>query len=735
MTHHVFGIRHHGPGCARSLVAALEALAPDCVLVEGPPDADEVLPLAASESMEPPVALLVHPPGAPERAAFYPFAVFSPEWQAIRFALARGVPVRFMDLPHAISAALPVEEKQDDAPAIDAIGLLSDAAGYTDRELWWEQEVERRREAVGLFDAIRDAMTAVRAEAPPPVPHEARREAHMRQTIRAAVKEGRERIAVVCGAWHAPALATLGPAKPDAELLKGLPKTKVAATWIPWTHSRLSYRSGYGAGVASPGWYHHVWTTQDRAGIRWATQAARLLRDEDLPASSAGVIETVRLADTLASLRDLRAPGLAELGDAILAVLCGGNTAPLALVRQRLEIGESLGRVPPETPSVPLARDVAAKQKSLRLKVSAEAKLLDLDLRNDTDRERSRLFHRLNVLGVPWAAPREVGGKSGTFHEFWEVLWRPELEVALVEASVWGNDVESAAGARAKRRADECDDLADLTALLDSVLLAELASAVEHVLARVQDQAAVAADVRRLMDALPPLARAARYGDVRGAPTARVAAAFDGIFRRALVGLPNACGALDDDAAASMAESIRGVQRALDLLERAEDLVAWHAALTALESRGGVHGLVRGTCCRLLLEKKAIEPADLERRAGLALSPGAQVADAAAWLEGLLRGSGAVLLHLDGVWRSLDAWLAALSEDTFVQALPLVRRAFSNFEPAERRRMGDVVLRLGAAPASRASELAAGEAIDERRADLVLPVLARILGVDIDARG
>ena len=595
-------------------------------------------------------------------------------------------------------------------------------------------------------------MTAVRADAPAPVGEEAQREAHMRQTIRGAIKEGRERIAVVCGAWHSPALADIGPAKPDNELLRGLPKTKVAATWIPWTHSRLSYRSGYGAGVASPGWYHHLWPTRapgpqpnrssassgasdredreaDRASIRWAVQAARLLRDEDLPASSANVIESVRLADTLATLRELRGPGLRELEDAILAVLCGGDTTPLAIIRRRLEIGESLGRVPPETPTVPLARDLAAMQKSLRLKVSAESKLLDLDLRGDADREKSRLFHRLNLLGVPWAARREVGGKAGTFHEFWETCWRPELEVALVEASVWGNTIEHASEARARRRADETEDLAELTTLLDAVLLAEIAGAVDHVLARVRDRAAVASDVRHLMDALPPLARVARYGDVRSTPAERVAAVFDGIFRRVLVGLLSACASLDDDAAEAMADSIRGVQRSLDLLERAEELTEWHAALLALESRGGVHGLVRGACCRLLLEKNAIEAAELDRRAGLALSPGAPVTDAAAWLEGLLAGSGAVLLHLDGVWRAMDRWIVTLSADAFTNALPLVRRAFAGFEPAERRRMGGVVALLGAATSAGASVSASpDEAIDTRRADLVLPVLASILG-------
>ena len=101
MTHTVFGIRHHGPGSARSLQRALDELQPDAVLIEGPPEADALLELAAREDMAPPVALLTYVPDEPARAAFYPFARFSPEWRAIRYALEHDVPVRFMDLPAA----------------------------------------------------------------------------------------------------------------------------------------------------------------------------------------------------------------------------------------------------------------------------------------------------------------------------------------------------------------------------------------------------------------------------------------------------------------------------------------------------------------------------------------------------------------------------------------------------------------------------------------------------------
>ena len=56
--------------------------------------------------MAPPVALLTYVPDEPARAAFYPFARFSPEWRAMRHALDRDVPVRFMDLPAANKMAV-----------------------------------------------------------------------------------------------------------------------------------------------------------------------------------------------------------------------------------------------------------------------------------------------------------------------------------------------------------------------------------------------------------------------------------------------------------------------------------------------------------------------------------------------------------------------------------------------------------------------------------------------------
>lgn len=736
MTVHIFGIRHHGPGCARSLRGALTALRPDVVLVEGPPDAADVLPLVANKEMKPPVALLVYPSDAPERAVFYPFAQFSPEWQALQFAFELKIPARFMDLPQWHRMAM---DAPDDAPSNgeaalsdDPLGMLAVAAGYSDRELWWEHQIEQRLDPAGLFDGILEAMTELRSKAEPSRHlFEAEREAHMRQTIRAAQKDGFARIAVVCGAWHAPALAQLGPMKDDQDRLKGLPKTKTTATWVPWTYSRLSYRSGYGAGVHSPGWYDHLWTCPDRAAIRWTAHVARLLRDEDLDASSASVIETVRLADALAAMRDLPMPGLAELNESVLTVLCGGDPTPMRLIHDRLEVGDRLGEVPSDAPAVPLQQDLQAQQKRLRLKPSTEMQMLDLDLRNETDRGRSRLLHRLRLLDVPWGETQNVVRRStGTFHEMWRLQWQVEFVVSLIEASVWGNTIDSAAAASVCGKADAAEELPALTDLLDKAVLAELPSAIERVLVRLQAQAAVAADVRHLMDALPPLAQVARYGDVRGTETGRVVPILHGLLERILIGLPVACASLDDEAASRMASCVGQVQQVLDLLNDAEHRPAWRQVLWQLCDNDSVHGLLRGWCCRLLLEQRAMEEEELHRRARLVLSPVVPVLQAAAWIEGLLRGSGLALLHEDALWAALDQWLRELKAETFTELLAPLRRAFAGFQAPERRQMAEKIKKLGKDAPPKKSVAAVPAAVNRERGDMVLPVLARVLGVE-----
>ncbi|MEE1784353.1 DUF5682 family protein [Streptomyces sp. SP17BM10] len=744
----LLGVRHHGPGSARAVAAALARLAPDAVLIEGPPEADGIVGLAADKDMVAPVALLAHAVDDPARAAFWPYAEFSPEWVAIRYAVEREVPVRFIDLPAAYGFAdgATLEEPTADGPAAatreepaaDPIALLAEAAGHDDPERWWEDVVEHRTpgaDALAPFAAVAEAMAALRAEGLAESRRDLVREAYMRRQIRAARRAGHRRIAVVCGAFHVPALAEPPTVAHDRALLAQLPKKpRTDITWVPWTHRRLAQSAGYGAGVESPGWYHHLYAAGPDPVPHWLARAAELLRAEDHPVSSAHVIEAVRLAETLAALRGRPLAGLTETLDAVRAVMCDGSDVALELVRDRLVIGDALGEVPDAAPAVPLQRDLARLQRTLRLKPAAAPRDLDLDLRKDTDAARSRLLHRLRLLGVEWGVPaRSAVTSTGTFRESWRLCWQPEFAVRVAEASQWGTTVEDAATAKAVATARAADELAQLTALVETCLLAGLATALPAVMRVLADCAALDTDVAHLAGALPALVRALRYGDVRGTDQGALGEAATGLADRICVGLPPACVGLDAASAADLRARLDEVHGAVGLLAADGLADRWAAALHTLARREpaggpatGVPGLLRGRAVRLLLDDGRLDTGEAGRRLRLVLSAAGAPADAAGWVEGFLSGGGALLLHDPRLLALLDEWLTGVCDTTFTDVLPLLRRTFSGLEAGVRSTVG---ARVAAGPldAEPVGEPVGGE-LDRARADAAVPVVALLLG-------
>ena len=723
----LMGVRHHGPGSARSVRRALDALQPTAVLVELPADCEPALRWVGHEELRPPVAMLGYVSDQPQRAAFLPFATFSPEWQALVWAAEHGVVVRAMDLPLAHTLA-PVTgtsaELELAGSPIDPLAELAAAAGDPDAERWWDDVVEHRGDGAPAFEAVAQAMSAVRAGHDPASRREAQREAHMRQVLRRAIADGHPRIAVVCGAWHVPALAGPMPtAAADMRTLRALAKVKVGISWVPWTHRRLAMSSGYGAGVRSPGWYAHVFRHPGPAGIsRWFVGAARLLRDRGMSASPDHLIAATRAADALAALRGRPRAGLAEVLDAADAVMAGAGG--LALIERELVVGDAIGEVPAEAPQVPLARDLAAQQRKVRLKPTADVKVLELDVRTPSARARSVLLHRLAALGVPWGRVEEGRGSSGTFRETWRLRWEPELTIRLIELSAHGTTVQAAAAHRLMEHAAASSALADLVHVLDLALLADLPEVVQPVVSMVEAQAAHDPDVVQVIDTLGPLAKALRYGDVRGTDASALRRVFDGLVVRVIAGALMACRSLAPDAAAAMVERLAAVQTALALVDHSSRRSEWPATLAIIAERPDVHGLVQGRASRLLHDGGAWNRARVAARLSRALSVGTPPAVGAAFVEGFLAGSGTVLVHDRELLELVDSWVSALAPDAFVSTVPLLRRTFGAFEPAERRQLG---LLLGDdAPVA---PIGFGTDVDTARSAAAMLTVRQLLGV------
>jgi hypothetical protein len=776
---HLLGIRHHGPGSACSMLAALEGADPAIVLIEGPPDANDVIRFASSPAMTPPVALLVHAQDDPSNASFFPFAVFSPEWQAMRWALARQRPVRFIDLPMSNrlaertqraaveKASAPPDPATKQAPdgskeaddevmriRRDPLAYLAALAGYEDGEAWWNALVEQGAHGPEIFTALEAAITALRErvdplqyQSPAAAETEQRREAHMRLAIAEAAAETEGSLAVVCGAWHVPALRRQIVAKHDRALLKGLAAVKVTATWVPWTETRLATSSGYGAGVVSPGWYAHLWQGLQHGKsepavaqlavntftTRWQAKVAGLLRKNGRPASTASVIEASRLAISLASLRNLALPGLEEMREASLATLCEGEAAPFRLIEQQLVVGQRVGEIDEGVPQMPLAADLARWQRKLKLKPEALDTDISLDLRSEAGRAKSHLLHRVALIDVPWGTVQSAGQSRGSFRENWRLRWEPEFSVRLAEALVYGTTVEQAAGNAAVAAAERATSLDTISEIVRGCLDSGLEPAADRAITLLQRQSTATSDTASLAGAVPPLAEALRYGTARAVPTRALRLLVTSLTEAICAGLVYACRNLQAEVAGDLRAKLGRLDAAMNLIEDQALSEAWRRALGLLADDASAHPLLRGQATRALYDHGilASEPAALHL--SRALSPAVATPAAGDWLDGFLGQSGQILLHDPTLRRIIDGWLISIGEQEFTNLLPVLRRAFSTFDRNERRRLLDELAKMPTAPLvveQRASRSSAALTEEAPGFAAALPLLLTILGAE-----
>ncbi|MFJ2296676.1 DUF5682 family protein [Streptomyces sp. NPDC087894] len=511
----LIGVRHHAPSLAAALPAMLDAAAPDILLVELPAEFQPWLGWLAHEETEAPVALAAVPSdgtgaGGERGPAFYPFADFSPELVALRWAARNGVPAVACDLPLA-----------DRAWARGGPGTPAPVPGA--------DSAPRPGEGRGLSSALRSRLTGregddlwdrlVEAPAPGSTPEALRRaallagwalryeaearggvdgsdlvrEACMRAHVAEALASGR-RPAVVVGAFHTPALlpsaseAAETPASPEhaSSTLPCVPVTDGQVTGasgaetctvslIPYTYPLLDSRSGYPAGIRDPEWQH---TVLDAAGspsalhealIRTTVRLCAALREQGHPYGPADGREVVRVAGDLARLRELPAPGRGEFLEAVQTVLGRGETYGTGrAVAQALEhvlVGGRTGRPAPAAPRSGLGPAVEADTAALSLPGPGDAhektpRDLRLDpARSTLDGRRELLLRRLTVCGIPYAQEQPVTGAAGSegLTTRWQVRWTPATAAMLTAAGARGvTPAQAAEGVLRQRHTAEC---------------------------------------------------------------------------------------------------------------------------------------------------------------------------------------------------------------------------------------------------------------------------------------
>ena len=697
-----FGVRHLSPAGAFHLRRLLDEVHPRLVLVEGPSDLNDQMENITRPETAPPIAILAFTKAFPVRSILYPFAEYSPEYQAILWALVNGVPCRFMDLPSDVFLALGQAKAEPEEERFDAYAALDKQTGEDGHETFWERTLEHTtapdayRQGAGEFGAqLRKLTAGQRDEWAETVV----REAYMRRIIDDAIAAGYApgEIVAVTGAYHVEGLKTISPMT-DQEIA-ALPREPASHTLMPYSYYRLSSRSGYGAGNKAPAYYSLLWEGLNRDESLWHARSylsriARYQRESGTPVSSAEVIEATRLSVELAQLRGSAVPALRDLRDAAVTCLGGGSFAVISRAVADTEIGTRIGTLPDGVSRTSIQEDFYRQLKELRLEKYRDltAQDLPLDLRENRmvktqrsaflDLERSFFLHRLRVLGVSFCKQKEVRQDNATWAEHWELRWTPEAEIELVEAALKGDTVAQAASFQMKERVEGAGGMADIAAVIEDAFTCGMAGAVRYATAALQAMAVDAAALDDLAATAGRLSVVLQYGSLRQLDPAPLEPILTQIYLRCCLILSGAC-LCDDDGAKVVLQAMEHINSAALAHDFLDDTF-WIDALDQVAGRDDLNTRLSGYAAAILLERGVMDTTRLDLEIRRRLSRGVPADLGAGWFEGLAMKNRYALIARLSLWRSLSDYLDDLDDEEFKRALVFLRRAFADFSSGEK---------------------------------------------------
>lgn len=772
---HVFGVRHLSPMGAWQLRRFLDAVQPEVILIEGLDDADELIPDIVRKDSVPPIAILAYTDSMPVRTLVYPFASYSPEYQALMWAKENKVDAHFFDLPSDVFLALqkparsileeldaapddsenppenadvdqstpatePDEPEVEQAPPsrISIYQEIAKLSGELDYDTYWERNFEHnqadasyRLAAFELGIGLRDLQQSQgRDDAENLV-----REAYMRRRIAEYTSAGipPEKIVCVVGAYHAPVLTDEHPAMTDEEL-DSLERLNSKLTLMPYSYFKLSSQSGYGAGNEAPNYYQLLWEALqdnelDSLAANYMTSVARDLRKHGTHRSTAAVIEGVRLSRTLSALKNGIVPTLRDLQDAAVSLIGYGQRATVAESLARIEVGTSIGSLPDGISQTSIQEDFNRELKRLKLTKYRNAVKTDLslDLRENRtvkseeaaflDLNRSSFLHRLSLLGISFAKEQSTRQEGATWAENWALQWTPEAEISLVESVLLGETVELAAAFKFKTEIESCTTVGAAAKLVRLACQCAMMPSMELARQKLQELATESSAFVSVAFAASELSLIVRFGDVRRYDARPLLPLIEELYVQGSLALLDASNC--DNAAA------KNVSQAIDMLNKVGqehhemvDEGLWHAQLHKLSDADDRNPLLSGYACAVLLESNLITNDDLSREVSRRLSPGISADLGAGWFEGMSARNRYALIARQVLWEQLGDYVASLDDEQFTRALVFLRRAFGTFSPQEKRSICENLGEVWGVGAEAASEMISNPLTEEEEQSL-----------------
>ncbi len=722
-------VRHHSPACAFHVKKVMEEYRPSIVLIEGPENANELIPVMVHPDTAAPFAIYYSyydkagqlSEEKEHYKCYYPFLDYSPELVALRTANALGIPAAFADLSYAgILAASQKgrglrkkEEKNnynDDylLSRNEYIQKLCEKAHLRSFDEFWEKYFEIggiSRESENWFSDLLLYCIQARENTPEEVSRDdgsRARGIHMAESVLQVISEGFQRVLVVTGGFHTPSLSAL---LQDDTFISGLRKKKPEKTkkveqsvyLLPYSMEAADALNGYASGMPYPAFYQQIWEKlyefpEDcyrQTVLDFLVSCGKEARRKEGNISTYDEICATRMADGLSLLRGKKQPGAYELFDAVLSSYVKGECTiatdtPMQILRKNMT-GNAVGKLCGQAAVPPIVQNFEDQCRLFSLKTGStlETEITLSLFSSDRHRKMSSFFHRMLFLNTAYA--RRLKGPNlqrqkdrNLIREIWRYKWSAQVNAALIDVSVYGATIEEAADSLVKEELKKELGAGACAVLLTKVFEMGLKDKLQTVYDRVQELIQKDTDFYSLADALSYLKMMQELG-----PLYQSALDFNLLLqltiRKLIFLLPSMAAVKEEDLNKCM-----NAVKLLYQLTKDNAREEYFEILMQMQKNPQIQAGLDG-CIHGILYGGGKEEVSLIESACLGYFRGTkvQMKKTALFFRGLFFSARDLIFVGGQILGILDSFLQQAENTEFMELLPELRMAFTYFTPRE----------------------------------------------------
>lgn len=513
-----FPIRHHSPACSYHLLKAIDEYEPDCILVEGPKNADRLIPVLTNADTALPIAFYYFykdtkkliSEEADDYKCYYPFLDSSPEYNALLTATKRHIDCGFIDLPFGeilintaenkgIRTQREIQSYNDDYYLSQSrfFNLLCEKTGMRSFEEFWEKFFEIDGLYIDTEEFVSRMLSYCYLTRQNTPQEEMQsdgclvRERFMAENILDAANT-HQRVMVVTGGFHTYGLYSLVTSPLQTKKVKIHHfSDKIQNVYaMAYSFEAADALNGYASGMQNPGFYDKIWKKTKEKDISSAPlddvyettvldtllQCGKKCGKSKLLITMSDIASAVNLYSGLAALRDKKSAGLYELYDSVGSCFIKGernlsSELPLKLLSE-IATGSEIGKLCDTAEKIPLLNDFEQLCTKYKLKIDhiIEQKT-ELDIfSKPLHMEISRFFYRMSFLETGFA--KRIKGADiinntdrSRIREIWSYKRSTMTDSALIDYSAYGGTIEEACTVTAVRRLrneQKCSDAAKM---------------------------------------------------------------------------------------------------------------------------------------------------------------------------------------------------------------------------------------------------------------------------------